>query len=101
MCVCCEQSSPRRPDVFLLPFAQAAFWPLTFAQGVCAALLLPWAALSAAREALECYTYQAYYTRERRREAWELEHFPEGEVSLFLVLRIKRRAFTWTCPQRT
>ena len=87
--------------MLLLPFAQAAFWPLTFAQGVCAALLLPWAALSAAREALECYTYQAYYTRERRREAWELEHFPEGEVSLFLVLRIKRRAFTWTCPQRT
>ena len=60
--------------------AQAASWPLKFAQGMCAALLLPWAALSAAREALECYTYQAYYMRERRREAWELEHFPEGEV---------------------
>lgn len=68
----------------------AAGWPSATTAKLQAAALLCWGVYAGCREALETVTYAAYYNRERRREAWELDNFPEGEVEEMVQLYSKR-----------
>ena len=57
-------------SVAVLSIGDAAGWPALQACMLNASLLLCWAVYCMCREGLEIVTYQAYYKRERRREAW-------------------------------
>lgn len=68
----------------------AAGWPVALTLKISAALLLCGAAYAACQQALDTVTYSAYYERERKREAWEMDNFPEGEVEEMVQLYTKR-----------
>jgi len=77
-------------SLFILSLGDAAGWTLMRTLTLNAVLLGCWAIYSAGREALEVLTYRAHYARERSREAWELDNFPEGEVEEMVQLYCKR-----------
>ena len=73
-----------------LSLGDAAGWAGGETARLSVALLVCCAAYSACVEALENVTYAAYFDRERKREAWELDNFPEGEVEEMVQLYTKR-----------
>ena len=77
-------------SLLVLSLGDAAQWPMRLTLTLNAVILLCWAAYAACREALEIITYESYYKRERARESWELDNFPEGEVEEMVQLYCKR-----------
>jgi len=77
-------------SLMIASVGDAAGWPTMSTVRLQAAVLVCWGLFSACREAVETLTYAAYYKRERRREAWELDNFPEGEVEEMVQLYCKR-----------
>lgn len=77
-------------SLMIASVGDAAGWPTMSTVRLQAAVLVCWGLFSACREAVETLTYAAYYKRERRREAWELDNFPEGEVEEMVQLYSKR-----------
>merc|ERR1719171_2670704 len=73
-----------------LSLGHGAGWPMPLTATLNAVLLACWAVYAGGREALELVTYEAYFARERQREAWELDNFPEGEVEEMVQLYCKR-----------
>jgi len=73
-------------SLVVLSLGDSAGWSPSLTVTMDATLLSCLAAYSAGREALEIVTYKAYYQRERQREAWELDNFPEGEVEEMVQL---------------
>jgi hypothetical protein len=77
-------------SLFTFSLGDAAGWPTGLTLILNGATLICWALYTAGREALEIKTYEAYHLRERQREAWELDNFPEGEVEEMVQLYCKR-----------
>lgn len=73
-------------SIAALSLGDAASWPAKMTFIADGALLACLALYSACREALEIVTYDAHYKRERQRETWELDNFPEGEVKEMIEL---------------
>jgi len=73
-------------SVATISLAAAAAWPARMTITVNFVLLACWAAYSACREVLENLTYSSHYKRERNREAWELDNYPEGEIAEMVEL---------------
>lgn len=70
----------------LMTVGNTAGWPTNFTVMLSGLLIGAWALYLGCREALESVTYKAYYTRERQREKWELDNYPEGEVAEMITL---------------
>jgi len=77
-------------SLLCLSIGDAAGWPASMTVSLSAAVVGCWATYMGCREALEHITYKSYYSRERQREAWELDNFPEGEVEEMLQLYVKK-----------